>query len=145
MIPHQGGRYDQSRTVLLEGLATLGTIRLVESTNDHFDLRRLGAEIAHCRVQALVPHDIFDQSRIPRLRHCHRTKRVAGAVQLQGIWDSETAGTEVVQPRRHLRHLCEAIALRIEESGQPLRSKFGNSLANPEDSRSKKRLSSSVK
>ena len=54
-----------------------------------FDLRRLGVEIAHCRVQALVPHDFLDQSRIPRLCHCHRTKCVAGAVQLQGIWDSE--------------------------------------------------------
>jgi hypothetical protein len=36
-----------------------------------------------------MPHDFLDQPRIPRLCHCHRTKCVAGAVQLQGIWDSE--------------------------------------------------------
>ena len=48
-------------------------------------------QIAHCRIQALMPHDFLDQSRIPRLRHCHRTKRVAGAVQLQGVRNSKLA------------------------------------------------------
>src|SRR5216683_3598980 len=64
---------------------------LIQSIDDDFDLRRFRMQIAHRRRETFVPHDFLHQSRIFCLCHGDRAERVPGAIELQGIRNSELA------------------------------------------------------